>query len=46
MLFGLTPNDPATIGAMVGAIVGVAILAGAIPASRAARIDPVVARCE
>jgi len=47
MLFGLTPNDPATIGAMVVAIVGVAILAGAIPASRAARIDPVVAlRCE
>ena len=47
MLFGLTATDPVTIGAMVVAILSVAILAGAIPASRAARIDPAAAlRCD
>ena len=47
MLFGLTPNDPATIAAMVVTILAIGILAGVIPASRAARIDPVAAlRCD
>ena len=40
LLFGLTPTDPLTIvGAMV-TLVGVAAVAGWLPARRAARIDP------
>jgi putative ABC transport system permease protein len=40
LLFGLTPTDPLTIvGAMV-TLVGVAAIAGWLPARRAARIDP------
>ena len=47
MLFGLTPNDPPTIAAMVIVIIAVGVLAGVVPASRAARIDPVAAlRCD
>ena len=43
MLFQLTPTDPFTLGAAVGLLMLVAIMAGAIPARRAARIDPAVA---
>jgi predicted permease len=39
-LFGVTPNDPATLGMSAGALVGIALAAGALPALRAARLDP------
>lgn len=39
-LYGLTPNDPATIlGAAVGIAI-VALVAGYLPARRATRVDP------
>ena len=41
-LFGVTPNDPATLGMSAGALVGIALAAGALPALRAARLDPMV----
>ena len=47
LLYGVTPNDPATL---VGATLGIAVIAalsGYIPARRATRVDPVFAiRCE
>ena len=39
-LFGLQPNDPASLGGAVGILVACAILAGYAPAWRASRIDP------
>jgi hypothetical protein len=42
-LFGTTPHDPATFGAVV-VVMGMAALAAAwVPARRAARVDPVIA---
>ena len=43
MLFGVSPGDPATFGAMIVVLVCVAGSAGYIPALRASRIDPMVA---
>jgi ABC-type antimicrobial peptide transport system permease subunit len=43
MLYGLTPNDPATITFAISLMVVVAALAGYLPARRAARVDPMVA---
>jgi predicted permease len=43
LLFGLAPRDPATIAAAATALIGVAMLAGYVPAMRAMRVDPVVA---
>jgi predicted permease len=43
LLFGLAPFDPSTLGGVAVVIVGTAILAGWIPARRAARVDPMVA---
>jgi hypothetical protein len=40
MLFGVTPADPVTLGAVVVVVIGVAALASAIPAARAALIQP------
>jgi predicted permease len=42
-LFGLEPNDPITLAVATLAMAGVALLAGYIPAERAARVDPIVA---
>jgi ABC-type antimicrobial peptide transport system permease subunit len=42
-LFGVPPFDPATFGAVAGAIAFVALLACAIPTRRAARIDALTA---
>jgi ABC-type antimicrobial peptide transport system permease subunit len=40
-LFGLTPNDPATLAIAAAMIIAVAALAGYIPALRASRVDPI-----
>lgn len=43
LLFGLAPNDPATIGLAALVLLAVAAVAGYLPARRAARVDPMVA---
>ena len=43
LLFGTAPTDPATFAAMIAVMIAVALVAGYIPARRAARIDPMVA---
>lgn len=42
-LFGLQPNDPATIAASVGILLVTALAAGFVPARRAATVDPLEA---
>ncbi len=42
-LFGVTATDPATFACVAGALAMTAALACTIPASRAARVDPLVA---
>jgi len=42
-LYGITPNDPVTYGLATLLVGGVALAACAIPAWRAARVDPMVA---
>src|SRR6266540_1678598 len=47
LLFGLSPNDPATIAAAALLMTVVAAFAGYLPARRASRVDPMTAlRCE
>jgi putative ABC transport system permease protein len=43
MLFGTSPADPVTLASVTGLLIVVALVATALPAWRAARIDPVVA---
>ena len=43
VLYGVTPTDPATFGAMAALLAAVALSACLIPARRAARVDPAVA---
>jgi predicted lysophospholipase L1 biosynthesis ABC-type transport system permease subunit len=43
LLYGLAPFDPSTLGVVAVTILGVAALAGYIPALRASRVDPMVA---
>jgi len=43
MLFGLAPTDAATIAVAMAVMLGVAGVAGYLPARRAARVDPLVA---
>jgi ABC-type antimicrobial peptide transport system permease subunit len=40
MLSGLKPNDPVTLGSSALLLLGVALIAGFIPALRASRVDP------
>jgi predicted permease len=41
MFFQARPTDPVTIGIALLAMVGVVVVAGVLPASRASRVDPV-----
>jgi len=43
LVFGLTPSDPITIAVSIALFAVIGLLAGYLPARRAARIDPVVA---
>jgi predicted permease len=43
LLFGLEARDPLTIVAATGVMIGVAALAGFLPARRASKVDPMVA---
>jgi ABC-type antimicrobial peptide transport system permease subunit len=46
-LYGTTPSDPVAYGAAAMVVTGVALAACALPARRAARVDPMAAlRCE
>jgi predicted permease len=42
-LYGVEPTDPVAIGAAVALLLTVAVAAGLIPSTRAARLDPTVA---
>jgi ABC-type lipoprotein release transport system permease subunit len=42
-LFGVTPTDAVTFTAVIVLLAVVAILAGTVPARRAAAVDPLVA---
>jgi predicted permease len=43
LLYGLTPTDPSAAGLAMTLLAGVALLAGYLPARRAARLDPMIA---
>jgi ABC-type antimicrobial peptide transport system permease subunit len=42
-VFGVTPTDPALLVTSATAMLGIAMLAVAVPAYRASRVDPLVA---
>jgi macrolide transport system ATP-binding/permease protein len=42
-LYGVKPNDPTVLGGALLALLAVSVLAGYLPARRAARVDAVVA---
>jgi ABC-type antimicrobial peptide transport system permease subunit len=42
VLFEISPGDPVTIGLAIAALAGIGVLAGVLPAHRAARVDPAV----
>ena len=47
LLYGVAPSDPATLGVAVVTLVAASVVAGIVPAWRAASIDSMVAlRCE
>jgi len=43
LLYGLSPRDPATLATAAGILMVVGTLAGAVPAWRASRVDPLTA---
>jgi putative ABC transport system permease protein len=43
LLYGVTPTDPLTIGAVTAVLGAVALIAAWGPASRAGRVDPIEA---
>ena len=47
LLFGVNPREPATLGAVAGVLVFVALVSCYLPARRATWVDPMLAmRCE
>ncbi|MGE5361352.1 MAG: ADOP family duplicated permease [Bacteroidales bacterium] len=47
MLFEISPDDPVTIALAIAALAAIGVLAGLLPARRAAHVDPAVTlRCE
>jgi predicted permease len=47
MLYGVSPHDPLTLFAVSLVLLGIAAIAGLVPARRAMRLDPMLAlRCE
>jgi putative ABC transport system permease protein len=42
-LFGVAPQDPATVGAACAVLVLTVLVGAAMPAIRASRVDPVIA---
>jgi putative ABC transport system permease protein len=43
LLYGVSPRDPLTLGAVVVTLLGVSAIANYLPARRAARVDPLTA---
>ena len=43
LLYGVKPTDPLTFGIVSGVLVLVSLLACAVPALRASRVDPLIA---
>jgi putative ABC transport system permease protein len=43
LLYGVSPSDPVTMSVSVGVLVLVALVATAMPACRAAHVNPLVA---
>jgi predicted permease len=43
LLYGVAPRDPVTFAAVIGILFAIAVLASAVPALRAARVDPLEA---